>query len=111
MKLKKKMGGFVQTAELVLLSTVLVTGLTVGLVNVRDAVTTELEDVAQSIGSIDQSYSFQGVESNSGSSSTIYNYVAGSAWVDAPDDFPSGDLDVINFTTVNPAPAGTEAGS
>ena len=52
LKLKKKMGGFVQTAELVLISTVLVTGLTVGLVNVRDSVNAELEDVAEAVGSL-----------------------------------------------------------
>ena len=109
MKLKKKMGGFVQTAELVLLSTVLVTGLTVGLVNVRDAVTTELEDVAQSIGALDQSYSIRGVESSSGSNE--YNYVAGSEWVDAQDDFPAGDDGVISFTSVAPAADGAESGS
>lgn len=104
MKLKKKMGGFVQTAELVLISTVLVTGLTVGLVNVRDAVTTELEDVATSVGALNQSYSFLGVQSTSGST----NYVSGSAWQDGLDTFPSGDGALIDYIKAAPA---TEAGS
>lgn len=108
MKLKKKMGGFVQTAELVLLSTVLVTGLTVGLVNVRDAVTSELEDVAQSIGALDQTYKFMGIESSSGTGDN--NFVAGTTWVDATDAFPAGDTTSITYET-GPAASGTEAGS
>jgi len=96
MKLKKKMGGFVQTAELVLISTVLVTGLTVGLVNVRDAVNTELEDVAESIGSLDQSYAFTGIVT----SGAAENFVSGSTWLDTEDNqstFASGDGDFISY--------------
>lgn len=105
MKLKKKMGGFVQTAELVLISTVLVTGLTVGLVNVRDAVNTELEDVAESVGSLDQSYAFTGVVTTSGAT----QYVAGSEWTDGLDvTFNSGDDVRITYQL---APTSDEAGS
>lgn len=107
MKLKKKMGGFVQTAELVLLSTVLVTGLTVGLVNVRDAVTTELEDVAESIGALDQSYSFYGVESTSGSE----NYVSGSTWTDSTDSYEADDTARILFNSDGTIDVGTESGT
>ena len=101
MKLKKKMGGFVQTAELVLISTVLVTGLTVGLVNVRDAVNTELEDVAESVGSLDQGYSFTGIVSSGAGDA---NFIAGSQWIDGVDGlttFASGDDTPISY--VRPA--------
>lgn len=104
MKLKKKMGGFVQTAELVLLSTVLVTGLTVGVVNIRDAVNAELEDVAESIGSLDQSYSFTGIEVDSGS--TTY-FVAGSAWTDSADTSAAGGDDQLSTYALEAAAAET----
>ncbi|MBA6365880.1 hypothetical protein H4J42_19225, partial [Colwellia sp. BRX8-8] len=44
---KKKQGGFVMTSELLLLSTTIVIGLVVGLSTMRDAVTAEMEDVAE----------------------------------------------------------------
>ncbi|MBV2204662.1 MAG: hypothetical protein KUL87_04500 [Pseudomonas sp.] len=105
MKLKKKMGGFVQTAELVLLSTVLVTGLTVGMANLRDAVNEELEDVAESVGALDQSYSFYGVQASSGSD---VNFTVGSSWTDGPDSFPAGDQVTITYDATI---ANAEAGS
>lgn len=103
--LKKKMGGFVQTAELVLLSTVLVTGLTVGLVNLRDTMNSELEDVAESVGALDQSYSFTGIQATSGSG----NYVNGTQWFDNQDTaFGGGDGEAISYAR---AASATETGS
>jgi len=52
--------GYVFSAELVLVATTLVIGLTVGLVSLRNQVVQELVDVGQSIGSLNQSYSFGG---------------------------------------------------
>jgi hypothetical protein len=56
--------GFVITSELLLIVTILVIGLIVGLVVVRDAVVQELGDVAAAIGALDQSYQFNGTTSN-----------------------------------------------
>jgi hypothetical protein len=53
--------GYVFSAELVLVATTLVVGLTVGLVSLRNQVVQELVDVGQSIGSLNQSYSFGGI--------------------------------------------------
>ena len=53
--------GFVVSAELILVSTIVVLGLIVGLVEVRQAISEELEDVASAIGSINQSYSYAGL--------------------------------------------------
>lgn len=93
--LKKKMGGFVQTAELVLLSTVLVTGLTVGLVNLRDTMNSELEDVAESVGALNQRYSFSGIETDSGAAGS---FVSGSQWIDKKDvGFGSADGVAIDY--------------
>ena len=52
--------GFVISAELVLISTVLVIGLTTGLTCLRNAVNDELSDVACAITSLDQSYCYTG---------------------------------------------------
>ena len=53
--------GAVVSAELVLVLTILVIGMIVGLAAVRDAVVTELADVAQAIANINQSYSYPAV--------------------------------------------------
>ena len=50
--------GFVISAELVLVATILVIGMVVGLVTVRDAVVQELADVAGAIGNVSQSYEY-----------------------------------------------------
>ena len=55
--------GFVITTELVLLSSVVVIGLVTGLTCLRNAVTEELSDVACTISSLDQSYSYTGFHS------------------------------------------------
>lgn len=56
--------GFVVSAELILVSTIVVLGLIVGLVEVRQAITEELEDVASAIGSLNQSYSYAGLKTS-----------------------------------------------
>jgi len=50
--------GFIISAELVTIATLLVIGLTVGLTMVRNQVVQELVDVGQAIGSLDQSYGY-----------------------------------------------------
>lgn len=52
--------GFIISAELVLVATILVIGLIVGLTCVRNQVVQELVDVGQAIGSLSQSYAFAG---------------------------------------------------
>lgn len=52
--------GFVVSAELVLVSTIVVIGMIVGLSEVANGVNQELEDVASAFGSINQSYCFSG---------------------------------------------------
>ncbi len=53
--------GFIVSAELVLVSTILVLGMTVGLSEVSFGVNQELEDVASAFGSINQSYRYEGL--------------------------------------------------
>ena len=60
-KLWNDEAGFIVSAELVLIATILVIGMIVGLVTIRDQVVQELADVAGAISQINQSYSFSGV--------------------------------------------------
>lgn len=53
-------GGFVVSAELVLVATIVVLGVIVGLSEVQHAVNAELNDVGDAIGSLNQSYYFSG---------------------------------------------------
>lgn len=59
--------GFVVSAELVLVATIVVIGLITGLVTVRDQVIQELADVADAISEVDQSYSYSGVTAHAAS--------------------------------------------
>lgn len=53
--------GFVVSSELIMISTIVVFGLLVGLAAARDAVVSELSDVAGSLQDLNQSYSVDGV--------------------------------------------------
>ena len=89
----RKQGGFVLTAELVLIVTILVLGSIVGLVTMRDALTGEMEDVAEAVGALDQGYQFDGLINPQETAAT-----AGSAWTDAADN---GDNEVYIFTVAS----------
>lgn len=78
MKLWNDEAGFVVSAELVLIATILVLGLIVGLVTVRDQIVQELGDVAQAFAQINQSYSFSGVTGHT-------SVTAGSQFIDTTD--------------------------
>src|SRR5262245_32326405 len=57
--------GFIVSAELVLVATILVIGMITGLTSVRDAVITELADVGGDIAAVNQSYTFGAASSHS----------------------------------------------
>lgn len=59
--------GFVISAELVLIATVLVMGLLVGIVTIRDQVIQELADVADAFSEVEQSFSFSGMTGHASS--------------------------------------------
>ncbi len=61
-KLRSDDAGFVISAELVLVATIVVIGLIVGLTSLRNQVVQELVDVGQAIGSLSQSYSLSGTK-------------------------------------------------
>ena len=64
-KLWNDEAGFIVSAELVLVATILVIGMITGLTSVRDAVITELADVGGAIAAVNQSYTFGGATSHS----------------------------------------------
>ncbi|MEE3220547.1 MAG: hypothetical protein VB853_03370 [Pirellulales bacterium] len=76
--------GVVVSAELILIATILVIGMIVGLVTVRDQVVQELGDVALAIASVNQSFSFAGATGHHSSTS-------GSIYVDLLDDCDGPD--------------------
>lgn len=53
--------GALVSAEIMLVATILVLGMIVGLKSVRDSVVSELADVAQALGNIDQSFSYSAI--------------------------------------------------
>ena len=83
MSLMKKLwsdeAGFVVSAELVLIATIVVIGLIVGLSEVQHAVVSELNDVANSIGSLDQTFSYASLVKST------HAAVPGSAFADRQD--------------------------
>lgn len=87
----RKQGGFVMTSELILIVTVMVIGMIVGLVTMRDAATAEMEDVAEAIGQLDQSYAFNGLKSANNTA-----IVDGSSFGDAV-DLNAGDNTEFTF--------------
>lgn len=82
--------GFIITAELVMIATIVVLGLIAGLTCVRDAVTCELTDVADSIGSLNQSYSYSGMHGCWTPRCGTHAYTAGSAFYDCEDNGEAG---------------------
>lgn len=64
-KLWNDEAGAIISAEVVLVATILVIGMVVGLKSVRDAVVTELADVAQAIANVSQSFSYSGIDGHS----------------------------------------------
>jgi hypothetical protein len=105
MKKQKKEAGFIVSAELVLIATILVIGLIVGMVAIRDALTAEMGDVAEALGALDQSYYFDGIVDEGTNAA-----VSGSSWNDAADNCAlpgtlgcqgeAGDEEGINFDLV-----------
>ena len=76
--------GFIVSAELVLIATILVIGVLVGLTTMRDQVVQELGDMASAVGALNQSYSFGAV--------TVAGFtVAGSQYTDLSDFCDSAD--------------------
>ena len=78
--------GFIVSAELVLVATLLVIGLIVGLSEVQHAVVSELNDVADAIGELNQSYLYSGFHKTGKSPLSFHAITYGSSFTDVADD-------------------------
>lgn len=84
-KLVADENGFIISAELVLVLTIAVLGMVVGLTAVRDAINSELNDLSNAFGAINQSYNYNGLKKELRSGG-VHAYVAGSGFNDKSDD-------------------------
>lgn len=85
--------GFVVSAELVIVATLLVVGLIVGLSEVQHAVVAELNDVGDAIGSLNQGYRFSGFSKRkAGGGVAASSY--GSSFADTMDDCDNNQCDI-----------------
>lgn len=77
-RLRQDEAGFIVSAELVIIATILVIGMIVGLAEVSNGVNQELEDVGSAVGSLNQSYYYSGFTGHKAK-------VRGSCFEDQPD--------------------------
>ena len=84
MKLWNDELGAIVSAEIVLIATILVLSMIVGLHKVSCSINQELADIANSFGSIDQSYMYKG--QRSACNSKCKAVVAGSCFTDYADE-------------------------
>ena len=90
--------GFIVSAELILIATLLVIGLIVGLSELQVAVAQELNDVGDAIGSLNQTYYYGGLtgrSTNNGSRCGIKSFTFGSGFTDF---FDTCDLNQCDLT-------------
>lgn len=85
-KLWQNESGAVISAELVLVLTITVIGVIVGLAEVASAVNTELNDISNAIGALDQSFFFIGFKGIDPVGQKPKSFVAGSRFIDFHDD-------------------------
>lgn len=98
--------GFIVSAELVLVATLTVIGLVVGLSEVQHSVVAELNDVADSIGNLNQGFYYSGFSAykNDG---CLKAATFGSSFGDSQDDC---DNDQCQISCDNPAPEQPKGG-
>ena len=81
-KLWNEEAGFIVSAELVLVATIVVISMVMGLVYIRNQVVQELIDVGQALGNINQSYAYGGIMTPS---SHPWGFCGGASYLDVID--------------------------
>ncbi len=96
-KLWNDEAGFLVSAELVLIFTLCFCGVAVGVAVIRDALTTELSDVAEAIGALDQSYNYNGLQeaSTNGGKNNNHSSCSGSGYNDDADNCDCKGIDLV----------------
>ena len=92
-KLWNDEAGFVVSAELVLIATILVLGMIVGLSEVQHALVAELNDVGDAFGSLNQSYMYSGFSAQK-KGGGFKSYSRGSVFADSRDDCDDNQCDI-----------------
>lgn len=95
--------GFIISAELVLVATLLVIGLIVGLSEAQHAVVAELNDVGDAIGKLNQSYAFTGFSKWKKGGGT---FTRGSWFNDSADDCDCDQCQISCDEPVSEGPKG-----
>ncbi|MFN0195316.1 MAG: hypothetical protein ACKVT0_01115 [Planctomycetaceae bacterium] len=95
-KLWNDEAGFIVSAELVLVATILVIGMIVGLSEVQHAVVQELGDVGDAIGRVNQSYGYSGFSAAKSGlpAGVVKSFTAGSLFTDVTDDCDNNQCDL-----------------
>jgi len=91
--------GFLVSAELILVFTLVFCGVAVGFAVIRDSLVQELGDVSEAIGALNQSYQYRSINAPDSSTCGKHAQCSGSGFADQKDDC---DCDPINFVTVTP---------
>jgi len=86
--------GFILSAELVLIGTVLVMGLTVGLVSLRNSLGAEMTDLSHAFRQLDQSYGLAGIR-GCRTLAGWTSWTAGSKFLDETLREPESEQDII----------------
>ncbi len=102
-KLFNDESGVIISAELVLVLTIAVLAMVVGLSEVAVAVNTELNDISNAIGALNQSYFFTGFRTDGVKPKSAVN---GSRWDDTHDDCDTNTTCDIIFHLVGPVTCG-----
>jgi len=85
--------GFVVSAELVLIATLLVIGMIVGLSEIQHAVVAEMNDVGDAFGQLNQSYMYSGFSAKKNGYG-YKSYTRGSVFEDAADECDNNQCDI-----------------
>jgi len=100
--------GFLVSAELVLLATICVIGLIVGMAEIQWAVVGELNDVADAIGALNQSFSFSGFTALKDQGGTGFkSQVFGSIFIDTVEECDRNQCTMGCDSPVPEIPKGT----
>ena len=104
-KLLNDEAGFIVSSELVLVLTIGVLAMVVGLTAVRDAVTSELNDVSNAIGAMSQSYNYSGL-AKSKHGRGVHASTSGSGFNDHGDNCDCNSITSIDVAGKNDSSRG-----
>jgi Flp pilus assembly pilin Flp len=93
-KLFRDESGFIISTELVLVATLVVIGMVVGLSEIQHAVVAEMNDVADAIGSLNQSYMYSGFSKRDWGLCWPHARTFGSTFYDAFDECDNNQCDL-----------------